>query len=228
MQHKGLRQNLKNKAIKTASSKNWLTRHINDPFVQKSKIDGYRSRAAYKFIEINDKFKILRKNAIVIDLGAAPGSWSQVALKLGAHIVIAIDLLPIEGLSGVVTIQGDFQDDSSKTEIQLHLEGKKADVIVSDMAPNTTGNRDTDHIRIMNLCEDAFNFAKNNLVINGTFVAKVFQGGAGAELLSKIKPYFSKVKHFKPKSSRVESAEIYLVATGFRVPNKIKNAEDEQ
>jgi len=210
--------------VKTAkrrktSSTRWLKRQLNDPFVAKSKLDGYRSRAAYKLIEINDKFQILKAGTNVVDLGAAPGGWSQVAAKIiksdvhGAkNKLIAIDLLPIEGIGGVISFEKDFYEEDAKDLIIDSLNGQLADVVLSDMAANTTGHSQTDHLRIMDLCENALLFALKILKPGGHFVAKIFRGGAESELLNIAKQNFKKVKHFKPESSRKESSEFYLVA----------------
>lgn len=210
--------------VKTAkkrktSSTRWLKRQLNDPFVAKSKLDGYRSRAAYKLIEINNKFQILKAGANVVDLGAAPGGWSQVAAKIiksdaqGAkNKLIAIDLLPIEGIVGVTSFEKDFYEEDAKDLIIDSLNGQLANVVLSDMAANTTGHSQTDHLRIMDLCENALIFALKILKPGGHFVAKIFRGGAEGDLLEMVKHNFKKVKHFKPESSRKESSEFYLVA----------------
>lgn len=210
--------------VKTAkrrktSSTRWLKRQLNDPFVAKSKLDGYRSRAAYKLIEINDKFKILTPGANVVDLGAAPGGWSQVAAQIiksdskeAKNKLVAIDLLPIEGIGGVISFEKDFYDKDAKDLIIDSLDGQLADVVLSDMAANTTGHSQTDHLRIMDLCENALIFALKILKPGGHFVAKIFRGGAEGDLLDMVKQNFKKVKHFKPESSRKESSEFYLVA----------------
>ncbi|MDP5110592.1 MAG: RlmE family RNA methyltransferase [Rickettsiaceae bacterium] len=210
--------------VKTAkkrktSSTRWLKRQLNDPFVAKSKLDGYRSRAAYKLIEINNKFQILKAGTNVVDLGAAPGGWSQVAAKIiksdaqGAkNKLIAIDLLPIEGIGGVISFEKDFYEEDAKDLIIDSLNGQLADVVLSDMAANTTGHSQTDHLRIMDLCESALIFALKILKPGGHFVAKIFRGGAEGDLLEMVKHNFKKVKHFKPESSRKESSEFYLVA----------------
>ena len=210
--------------VKTAkrrktSSTRWLKRQLNDPFVAKSKLDGYRSRAAYKLIEINDKFQILKPGTNVVDLGAAPGGWSQVAAKIiksdserTKNKLIAIDLLPIEGIGGVISFEKDFYEDDAKDLIIDSLDGQLVDVVLSDMAANSTGHSQTDHLRIMDLCENALIFALKILKPGGHFVAKIFRGGAEGDLLDLVKQNFKKVKHFKPESSRKESSEFYLVA----------------
>ncbi|MDG1437041.1 MAG: RlmE family RNA methyltransferase [Rickettsiaceae bacterium] len=210
--------------VKTAkrrksSSTTWLKRQLNDPFIAKSKLDGYKSRAAYKLIEINDKFRILSPGANVIDLGAAPGGWSQVAAKIiksdtasSKNKLVAIDLLPMESIAGVTSFEKDFFDEDAKDFIINSLDGRLADVVLSDMAANTTGHSQTDHLRILDLCENALVFALTILKPGGCFVAKIFRGGAENDLLTMVKQNFEKVKHFKPESSRKESSEFYLIA----------------
>jgi 23S rRNA (uridine2552-2'-O)-methyltransferase len=199
------------------SSHQWLTRQLNDPFVIRAKIDGYRSRAAYKLLELHEKFQLLQQGANVVDLGAAPGGWSQVAAKIvgSQGKIIAIDLLPMESVQGVIAVELDFYASNAAEQITNML-GANADLVMSDMAANTTGHNATDHLRIMDLCERSFNFAINALKPGGHFVAKILRGGTEHELLAKIKKKFTTVKHFKPKSSRADSTEIYLVALGFK------------
>lgn len=210
--------------VKTAksrkiSSTNWLKRQLNDPYVERSRMDGYRSRAAYKLIEINEKFNILKPGLNVVDLGAAPGGWSQIAAKIiksdadnAKNYLIALDLLEMDHIPGVRSIQNDFQKEETREMISQLLDGQKVDIVLSDMAANTTGHKATDHLRILNLCEIALDFALKNLSTGGHFVAKIFRGGTENELLKLVKQNFSIVKHFKPKSSRKESSEFYLVA----------------
>lgn len=205
---------VKNKNLK-ASSKKWLQRQINDPYVEKAKKAGYRSRAAYKILEIQQKFKIFEKNSIVLDLGAAPGGWSQVAANT-AKKVIAIDLLEMAPIPNVQFLKGDFTDEKNiQTIIQL-LENEKADAVLSDMAPNTCGIKKIDHLRIINLLETVCDFSTSVLKPGGSLVAKVFQGGATSDLLHNLKQNFARVRHFKPLSSRKESPEIYLIAQGYK------------
>lgn len=213
-----------NARVKTAkgrkiSSTRWLERQLNDPYVQRAKSEGYRSRAAYKLIELNEKFHFLKPGMKVIDLGAAPGGWSQVAADIVHNgqkgLVVGVDLLEMQPLSGVTLFAGDF----TQPTVMEHLKqacGGKVDIVLSDMAPNTTGHTKTDHLRIVALCEEAFHFACDMLKPGGVFISKVFQGGTEAELLHDVKHCFAQVKHAKPKASRAESAEMYLVATGFR------------
>jgi 23S rRNA (uridine2552-2'-O)-methyltransferase len=206
------------KRRKTSSNK-WLQRQLNDSYVARSKIDGYRSRAAYKIIEIHEKFNILQKGINVVDLGAAPGGWSQVAAKIihsdstdAKNKLVAIDLLQMEEIPGVTFIQKDFFDEDTEQLIKEQLGGELADVVLSDMAANTTGHSSTDHLRIIKLCEDALDFSLQILKPGGHFVAKIFRGGTENTLLNKVKQNFKKVKHFKPDSSRKESSEFYLIA----------------
>jgi 23S rRNA (uridine2552-2'-O)-methyltransferase len=201
------------------SSKLWLERQLNDPYVARAKREGMRSRAAFKLMEIDDKARFLKKGARVIDLGAAPGGWTQVAAKRvhapGQGRVIGIDLLDIEPLTGVDFIQLDFLDPSAPDKLKEML-GGPADVVLSDMAANATGHRRTDHIKIVALVEAAAEFAREVLSPGGTFLAKVIQGGTEGTLLTMLKRDFATVKHVKPLASRADSAELYLLATGFR------------
>ena len=201
------------------SSKLWLERQLNDPYVARAKREGYRSRAAFKLVEIDDRARFLKRGARVIDLGAAPGGWSQVAAKrVGAPQqgrVVAIDLLAMDPLPGVEFIQLDFLDSSAPAKLKAML-GCGADVVLSDMAANATGHRKTDHIKIVALVEAAGEFAREVLQPGGSFLAKVLQGGAEGELLAALKRDFKSVKHIKPPASRSDSAELYLLATGFR------------
>jgi 23S rRNA (uridine2552-2'-O)-methyltransferase len=201
------------------SSKLWLERQLNDPYVARAKREGMRSRAAFKLMEIDDKAHFLKKGARVIDLGAAPGGWTQVAAKRvhapGQGRVIGIDLLDIEPLTGVDFIQLDFLDPSAPDKLKEML-GGPADVVLSDMAANATGHRRTDHIKIVALVEAAAEFAREVLSPGGTFLAKVIQGGTEGTLLTMLKRDFATVKHVKPLASRADSAELYLLATGFR------------
>ncbi|CAK7192677.1 Ribosomal RNA large subunit methyltransferase E [Commensalibacter sp. Nvir] len=215
----GLTVKLKKTRGKSTSQQRWLTRQLNDPYVRAAQQQGWRSRAAFKLIELDQKFHIFKPNMKVIDLGAAPGGWSQVAKSLKAKQVVGIDLLAIEPMTDVEFIQGDFTDVSNSKLLISKLKGK-ADVVLSDMAPNTTGHSGTDHIRIMNLTEEAIYFAARILNPGGIFVAKVFQGGTEKELLIRLKQMFSIVKHAKPPASRKESKELYVVAMGFR-PSEI-------
>ncbi len=205
---------------RTDSSREWLLRQLNDPYVRRAKSEGYRSRAAYKLIEIDDKARFLRRGARVVDLGAAPGGWSQVAAsrvgaKDGKGKVVAIDLLDIEAIPGVTFMQLDFLDEDAPEKLKEML-GGPADIVLSDMAGNTTGHRQTDHLKIMALVETAAEFAREVLAPGGTFLAKVIQGGTEHTLLSELKKNFASVKHVKPPASRSDSAELYVLAQGFR------------
>lgn len=208
---------LKTARGRTVSSQRWLMRQLNDPYVQQSKIDGYRSRAAYKLIEINEKFKILKSGFSVVDLGAAPGGWTQVALaKVGEKgRVVGMDLIPIDPIGEAHLIFGDFCDEQKIEELKTLLKGP-VNLVLSDMAASSTGHPQTDHMRIMALAEEAFLFAQEVLAKEGSFVAKVLQGGTEKELLQLLKKHFEKVYHFKPPASRSDSAEMYVVAIGFR------------
>jgi 23S rRNA (uridine2552-2'-O)-methyltransferase len=206
------------------SSKLWLERQLNDPYVARAKREGYRSRAAYKLIEIDDKYRLLRPGQTVVDLGAAPGGWSQIAARRvgaaeGKGRVIAIDVLEMGEIPGVTFAQLDFHADDAPERLRTML-GGRADVVLSDMAANTTGHRKTDQLRIVGLVEIAASFASEILSPGGAFLAKVFQSGADAELLAQLKRDFAAVRHVKPASSRQDSSERYLLATGFRGETK--------
>ena len=197
------------------SSADWLRRQLSDNYVKMASREGWRARSVYKLQEINEKFKILKNDQTVVDLGAAPGSWSQYIKKnFPKSLVVAMDLLPIKPIEGVEFKQGDFTTDEALIWLKSHLK-KNADVVLSDMAPNTTGHQKTDHIRQMALLEMAFDFAKNTLKPGGIFVAKSFTGGTTSDLLKEIKKHFNEVHHFKPNSSRKESVEMFIVAIGF-------------
>lgn len=212
---RGLTVTVKTAKKRSAASARWLARQLNDPYVAAAKAQGWRSRAAFKLIELDDRFELLRRGARVLDLGAAPGGWTQVAVKRGAASVLAVDLLPIEPIRGATIIQGDFTDPDMPARLTEAL-GGTADVVLSDMAPNTTGHAATDHLRIIALAEMALDFAVQVLTPGGTFVAKVFQGGSEKQLLDVLKQNFASVRHAKPPASRKESSELYVVATGFR------------
>lgn len=204
---------------RSVSSKRWLQRQLNDPYVALARREGYRSRAAFKLSEIDDKANFLKKSARVVDLGAAPGGWSQVAVKrVGAPQhgrVVAIDVLPMEPVPGVEFAQLDFLDAAAPDRLKAML-GGPADVVMTDMAANATGHARTDHLRIMALVEAAADFAREVLAPGGTFLAKVLQGGTEASLLATLKRDYKTVKHVKPPASRSDSAELYLLASGFR------------
>jgi 23S rRNA (uridine2552-2'-O)-methyltransferase len=208
---------LKGEKRRTPSSRAWLERQISDPYVARAKREGFRSRAAYKLAEIDDKYRLLRPGAHVVDVGAAPGGWSEIAARrIGGHgRVIAIDILEMKPVAGVEFLQLDFLDETAPGRLKAMLDGK-ADVVLSDMAANATGHRQTDHLRIMALAEAAAHFAREVLSKGGSFLCKVLQGGTEAALLAALKQDFASVKHVKPPASRSDSAELYLLARGFR------------
>ena len=215
-----LRVTVKSGGKRKLSSKLWLERQLNDPYVERAKREGFRSRAAFKLIEIDDKYHLLKPGMAVVDLGAAPGGWSQVAAKRvgvveGKGKVVAIDLLEMPEIVGIDFMQLDFMADNAPDELTAML-GGRADVVMSDMAANTTGHRKTDQLRIVGLVETAAAFACDVLKPGGTFLAKVFQSGADAELLAQLKRDFSTVRHVKPTASRQDSSERYVLAMGFR------------
>jgi 23S rRNA (uridine2552-2'-O)-methyltransferase len=212
---------LKDQKRRTASSRAWLTRQISDPYVTRAKREGLRSRAAFKLAEIDDRYKVFKPGARVVDLGAAPGGWSEIAARrVGSRgQVVAIDILQMKTIPGVEFLELDFLDPSAPERLQAMLgasRGGKADVVLSDMAANATGHRQTDHLRIMALAEAAADFARQALAPRGTFLCKVLQGGTEATLLAELKRDFASVKHVKPPASRSDSAELYLLAQGFR------------
>ncbi len=214
-----LRVRVKSTKARTVSSKRWLERQLNDPYVASAKREGFRSRAVYKLAEIDDKHRFLKAGARVVDLGAAPGGWSQLAAKrVGAPQkgrVVAVDILDMEPVPGVDVLRLDFLGSDAREKIKAAL-GGPADVVLSDMAANTTGHRKTDHLRTMALAEAAADFAGDVLAPGGAFLAKVLQGGTEASLLTRLKRDFAAVRHVKPTASRAESSELYLLATGFR------------
>lgn len=203
------------------SSTRWLERQLNDPYVAAAKREGYKSRAAFKLIEIDDQYGLLKPGNVIVDLGAAPGGWSQVAAARvkaasGQGAVVAMDLTDIDPIPGVIFLHGDFMDDSAPDRLIKALDGRRADAVISDMATPATGHRQTDHMRIMGLCETALDFAAQVLAPNGSFLCKVLQGGTANDMLATMKREFKSVKHVKPKASRADSAELYVLATGFR------------
>jgi 23S rRNA (uridine2552-2'-O)-methyltransferase len=215
------RQRLRSTKSRSQSSRAWLERQLNDPYVAAARREGYRSRAAYKLAEIDARFHVLKPGWRVVDLGAAPGGWAQVAAEAvrsseGQGQVVAIDLLPVDSIPGVDFIQLDFLDPAAPNRLKALLRGGKADVVLSDMAAQGTGHSRTDHLRIVGLAEAAAEFACEVLELGGAFVCKVFQGGSERSLLDLLKRAFATVKHVKPPASRAESAEMYVVATGFR------------
>ncbi|MHA6288258.1 RlmE family RNA methyltransferase [Maricaulis sp. CAU 1757] len=206
--------------VKTArgrksSSTRWLQRQLNDPYVKKAQMEGYRSRAAYKLLQLDERFHLFKPGMRVVDLGSAPGGWVQVALKKGAREVVGIDLLEIEPIEGATLLQKDFTEDDAPDLVKQEM-GGEADAVVSDLAPWTTGHKGTDHLRIMALAEMGAHFAFDVLKPGGFYIAKVFQGGAEGEMLDELKMRFDKVRHFKPDASRSESAETFVIAMGFR------------
>jgi 23S rRNA (uridine2552-2'-O)-methyltransferase len=202
---------------RSQASRTWLERQLNDPYVARARREGLRSRAAFKLAEMDDKFRLLKLGAKVVDLGAAPGGWSQIATqRVGAGgRVVAIDLLAIQAIPGVEFVHLDFFDPGAPGRLKALLDGP-ADVVLSDMAANATGHRKTDHLRIMVLAETAAMFAREVLRPGGAFLCKVLQGGTEAELLTSLKRDFATVKHVKPAASRSDSAELYVLAQGFR------------
>jgi 23S rRNA (uridine2552-2'-O)-methyltransferase len=200
---------------RSTASQRWLARQLNDPYVAAARQQGWRSRAAFKLIELDDRFHLIRRGARVIDLGAAPGGWTQVAVQRGAGTVLALDLLPMDPVPGATPIQGDFLEPDMPEWLQAML-GGQADLVLSDMAPNTTGHATTDHLRIMALAESALDFARSVLAPGGAFVAKVFQGGAERTMMTAMRRDFATLRHAKPPASRKESSELYVVAAGFR------------
>ena len=212
---RGEPKRLKTAKRHSASSQAWLERQINDPFAARARAKGYRSRAAFKLTEIDDRFHLLGKGVRLLDLGCAPGGWIQVALERGSGPIVGIDLLAIDPLPPAIIEQGDFTD-RGRGEALVELLGGAPDLVLSDMAPNTMGHRQTDHLRIIGLVEAAADFAIATLKPGGALVAKAFQGGETAEVLRLLRAHFAQVRHVKPKSSRADSAEVYLVATGFK------------
>jgi len=204
---------VKTAETRSLSSTQWLERQLNDPFVKAAKAAGYRSRAAFKLAEIDDRFHLLRRGVRVIDLGCAPGGWVQVALERGAAAVAGVDLLPVDPISPAHLIEGDFTAPGMGERL-IQQVGGAPDLVLSDMAPNTSGHRETDHLRIIGLIEAAADFALATLKPGGAFLTKNFQGGSAGEVLERLKASFAEVRHIKPKASRQESAEVYLVALG--------------
>ncbi len=201
---------------RTASSTRWLERQLNDPYVKQAKADGYRSRAAYKLLELDEKFALLKRAERVVDLGIAPGGWSQVVRKIAPRAaIVGIDLLPTEPIEGVTIFEMDFMDDAAPQALEEALEGAP-DLVMSDMAANTVGHKQTDHLRTMGLVEAAAWYAIETLAPGGAFLAKVLAGGTDAELLNLLKKHFRTVKHAKPPASRKGSSEWYVVAQGFK------------
>ncbi|MAO91588.1 MULTISPECIES: RlmE family RNA methyltransferase [unclassified Hwanghaeella] len=217
---RGLQVRVKTARGRKLSSTLWLQRQLNDPYVLEAQRLGYRGRAAFKLAEIDDKHQFLKPNARIVDLGCAPGGWTQVALERCGETarIVGIDLLECDPIPGATLLVGDFMDDDAPDRLKAVLRGQ-ADIVMSDMASNTTGHPPTDHLRVVALVETAYHFAAEVLAPNGTFIAKVFSGGTENDLLQILKKDFTKVFHMKPKSSRKESPEMYVVAVGFRREN---------
>jgi 23S rRNA (uridine2552-2'-O)-methyltransferase len=218
-----LRTRVKEGKKRTPSSRAWLERQLNDPYVARAKAEGYRSRSAFKLIEIDDRHRILAPGKRVLDLGAAPGGWSQVAAArtrstAADPLVVGVDLLPVDPIYGTVLMQLDVLADNAPGAIQEALGGRPADVVLSDMAAATIGHRRTDHLRTVHLFESAAELAFSVLAPGGAFIGKVFQGGAEAEILADLKRRFASVQHVKPRASRSQSPELYLLAKGLRTP----------
>ncbi len=212
---RGFGARLKTAENRSLSSQQWLNRQLNDPFVKAAHAKGYRSRAAFKLTEIDDRFHLIKRGSRVIDLGCAPGGWLQVAVERGAGAVAGVDLLRVEPVPPAHILAADFTHRDIGPML-VDLIGGPPDVVLSDMAPNTSGHRQTDHLRIVGLIEAGADFAIRNLKPGGAFVAKAFQGGETAEVIRELKAAFADVKHVKPKASRADSAEVYLVCTGLR------------
>jgi 23S rRNA (uridine2552-2'-O)-methyltransferase len=212
---RGLSVRVKSSKSRSPASARWLLRQLNDPYVTAARKQGWRSRAAFKLLELDDKFHLIHKGVRVLDLGAAPGGWTQVAVNRGAGSVLALDLLPVDPIPGAIILQGDFTDPAMPGRLVAEL-GGDVDLVLSDMAPNTTGHSATDHIRIVALAEMALDLAVQILSPGGAFVAKVFQGGSEKQVLDVLRRNFASVRHAKPPASRKESSELYVVATGFR------------
>jgi 23S rRNA (uridine2552-2'-O)-methyltransferase len=229
---RGLAVRVKTAKQRSPSSAAWLARQLNDPYVAEAKRLGYRSRAAFKLLELDDRFHLLKRGGRVVDLGAAPGGWSQIAAKrIGAEEgkgkLIAADILAMEAVPGATVLELDFLSGNAPATIVAAL-GGQADLVLSDMAAPATGHGATDHLRIVALAEAAYDFAKDVLAPGGTFVAKVFQGGAEGALLTALKRDFTSLRHAKPPASRAESAEVYVVAQGFKAANRAPSQDESQ
>lgn len=222
---RGPRQRVRTARGRSASSTRWLERQLNDPYVRRAKAENYRSRAAYKLLELDERFRLLKGVSAVIDLGIAPGGWSQVVRRRAPQAkVVGIDLLRTDPIEGVEILQMDFMEDAAPARLQAEL-GQPADLVLSDMAANTVGHPRTDHLRTMGLVEAALEFAKEVLRPGGAFVAKVLAGGADNSLVAELKRHFSSVKHAKPPASRKGSSEWYVVAQGFKDHQAVELAE---
>lgn len=213
---RALKERLKTGKHRTKSSRAWLERQLNDPYVRAAKTEGYRSRAAYKLREMDDRFRFLRQGSTAVDLGAAPGGWTQILVeRCGEGNVVGVDIQPMDPIPGAILLQLDFMDAAAPQAIRAHLHGS-VDVVVSDMAAPATGHRETDHLRVMGLCECALEFACEVLKPGGTFLCKVLRGGTERGLLETLKQRFGKVLHMKPPASRADSAEMYVIGLQFR------------
>ncbi len=212
----GGRQKVRTARSRTASSTRWLSRQLNDPYVRRAKAEGYRSRAAYKLIELDEKFALLKGVRGVVDLGIAPGGWAQVVRRIApAAALVGIDLLPTDPIEGAIILQMDFMADDAPERLIAEL-GRAPDLVLSDMAANTVGHPQTDHLRTLGLAEAAAQFAIDTLAPGGAFACKVFQGGTDRDLLVMLKQNFTSVKHAKPPSSRKGSPELFVIAQGFK------------
>ncbi len=228
---RNLKQRVKTAKKRTVSQVRWLERQLNDPYVAAAKQEGFRSRAAYKLSEIDDRHKILKSGAVVVDLGAAPGGWCQIAARRvksleGKGQVVAIDISAMEAVAGTEILHLDFMAPEAPDQLKDLMRGGSADVVLSDMAAPATGHTRTDHMRIMGLAETAAAFACEVLKPGGTFLCKVLQGGTERDLLNQLKRDFARVKHVKPAASRADSAELYVLATGFRGENDVAESAE--
>lgn len=221
MQKKSIEQKSKEKKKKSKSKKSWVAKQLDDSYVKKAKLEGYRSRAAYKLLEIQQKDKIIKPGHVVVDLGAAPGSWSQVAVKIAGSqgYVCAIDILPIENISGVDIIQGDISTNEAYQQLITKLSGRPVNIVLSDIAPNLSGNRSLDQARSIYLAELVLDFAIDSLKAGGSLLVKVFQGEGFTEYVQQVKKNFKSVAIRKPKASRAESREVYVLAKQFEYVN---------
>jgi len=230
---RNLKQRVKTAKKRTVSQVRWLERQLNDPYVAAAKRDGYRSRAAYKLLQIDERHQLLKSGAVVVDLGAAPGGWCQIAASRvksleGKGQVVAIDISPMEPVAGVEILHLDFMAEEAPDILKTMMRGASADVVLSDMAAPTTGHTRTDHMRIMGLAETAGMFACEVLKPGGAFLCKVLQGGTERDLLNQLKRDFAKVRHIKPNASRSDSAELYVLAMGFRGENDVASCDSSE
>ena len=225
----GPKQRLKTAKGRKVSSTRWLERQLNDPYVKRAKAEGYRSRAAYKLLELDEKYGLLKGVKAVVDLGIAPGGWSQVVRRRSPQAAIAgIDLLPTDPIDGVAILQMDFMDEDAPERLKEALGVATADLVISDMAANTVGHPQTDHLRTMALVEAGMLFATEVLRPGGAYVAKVLAGGADSQLVAEMKRHFATVKHAKPPASRKDSSEWYVIAQGFKGRTSRANEQDDE